>query len=110
MMKYTASRAAVTLDMILHQTGEVMSTALPGSAAAGRLRFHSFMVGLIQTGLFPWRVLDGGALEVGGLQGGRELQGLGGGAVQRRWGQRTGRVHVCGGSGGRARVSFTLNT
>lgn len=63
-MKYTASRVAITLNMVPDWW-----SALPGSAAAGRLGFHSFLVGLIQTGLFPGSVLDGGALVVGGLQG-----------------------------------------
>lgn len=69
-MKYTAGRAVITLATVPDQTGEAMSSGLPGSAAAGGLGFHSFVVGLIQTGLFPGRVLDGGALEVGGLQRG----------------------------------------
>lgn len=70
MIKFAASRAAITLDMVLELTGEKMSSAIPGSGAAGRLRFHSFPVGLIQTGLLPRRVLDGGALVVRGGHGG----------------------------------------
>lgn len=95
MVKYTASRAALTLrERVLDEAGEAMTSALPGSAAAGRLRFHGFLVGLIQAGLFPGGVLDWGALVLGGLEVGQELQGVGGRAVQWRGGQRTGRVHV----------------
>lgn len=97
------------------------SRLVPGPAAGGRLRFSGLLKRLIQTGLLPRRVLDGGALVLhtelawwlrGWLQGlGWQLEGVWVGGAQHWRRERAGRVHICGKQQAwsrTVRVSFVL--